>query len=458
MPAPLRSIPASIWGYYLKWWRYDGTTEAMIQEILERDFWSDEKWQAWQQERLVFILHRAATKVPYYRSLWGERRRKGVRSSWELLENWPVLSKKDLRSNHPQNFLVEGLNQNSLYPEHTSGTTGTPLVIYNSRKTLQEWYAIYEARIRHWNGVSRFSKWGIIGGQMIVPQNQNKPPFWVWNQGLNQLYLSAYHISPQSIPAYIQAMVKYKLIYLLGYPSALYTIADEARGLGIKPPVLKVIIANAEPLYIWQKQVIEDYFQCPVRNTYGMSENVSAAGECSAGNLHLFPDVGVTEIVEYESDIHVNPGDTGRLICTGLINQDMPLIRYEVGDTGSKNHLHGGCSCGRNLPVLKNIEGRIDDMIITPDGRNIGRLDPVFKTGFKIKEAQIIQEDLRSITVNIVPSDGYDQIEKNKILRGIQQYIGNDMDINIQTVNYIPRTSSGKFKAVISLINKTEVL
>ncbi|PKO09641.1 MAG: hypothetical protein CVU40_10125 [Chloroflexi bacterium HGW-Chloroflexi-2] len=454
LPGSLRSIPASVWGYYLRWWRYSTSTESMIEKIIEHDTWPTEKWQEWQQERLQLILHRAATKVPYYRSLWSEHRRKGGRSSYELLENWPILSKKDLSSNHPKNFLVEDLNPKSLYPEHTSGTTGTPLVIYNSKKTLQQWYAIYEARIRHWNGVSRFNRWGIIGGQMIVPQSQTKPPFWVWNQGLNQLYLSAYHLSPQAIPAYIHAIGRYKLIYLLGYPSALYTIANEARSLGIIPPKLKVIIANAEPLFVWQKQVIEDYFQCPIRNTYGMSENVTAAGECSAGNLHLFPDVGITEVFAFDADTSVNPGETGRLICTGLINPDMPLIRYEVGDIGAVTNSDSGCSCGRNLPLLTNIEGRIDDMVITPDGRRIGRLDPVFKSNMRVKEAQIIQENLSFVRVKVVPSEGFNQSDEIEIQKRIDQRLGASITVVIETVDEIPRTKAGKFKAVISHVQK----
>ena len=420
-PYPIKSLSASCWGYYLKWWRYGSKTETLMEEILDRDTWSAEKWKEWQEVRLANILHRAATEVPYYQSVWNERRKKGDRSNFELLSNWPVLSKQELKIKNPLLFLADGINPRKLYPEHTSGTTGTPLIIYNSRETLRTWYTIYEARIRRWNGVSKNDRWGIIGGQLIISQKQNNPPYWIWNQGLNQLYLSAYHIKLTTIKYYLDAIKKFKLVYLLGYPSALYTIAYEGLDQNLTPPELKVIISNAEPLYEWQKLTIQEFFKCPIKNTYGMSETVTAAAECNYGKMHLFSDVGITEIFKFDEDLKVFPGEIGRLICTGLLNPDMPLIRYEVGDTGAIETSSEICSCGKTLPIIKNIEGRLDDLIITPDGRRIGRLDPVFKSGFKIKEAQIIQEDLRSITVNIVPSDGFDQLEINRILNSIQQ-------------------------------------
>jgi phenylacetate-CoA ligase len=449
-PTSFRSFAASVWGYYLRWWRYGSETEAMVEECLSRDNWSDDKWQSWQEERLACILHRAATTVPFYRSIWNERRKKGDKTSWEILENWPILTKELLRSNDPRSFLTSDQNPKYLYAEHTSGTTGTPLTIYNSRKTLQKWYSIYEARIRRWNEVSRNDRWGIIGGQLVVPQTQVKTPFWVWNQGLNQLYLSAYHISSNTTQNYIEAIKKYELVYLLSYPSSLYSIAQDALTKKIIPPSLKVIISNAEPLYSWQKETIENFFQCPVRNTYGMSEIVIAASECSAGKLHLMPDVGITEVLEFETDEPVKPWETGRLICTGLLNQDMPLIRYEVGDTGAINNSVKTCSCSRNLPIITNIEGRIDDLIITPAGRHIGRLDPVFKADFQIKEAQIVQEEIDVLKVYVVPSTGFNKKEKNRIQNSIQQYVGNEMSVFICTVNEISRTKSGKFKAVVS--------
>src|SRR6266542_6866126 len=129
LPSPLRSVPASLRGYYLSAWRYGPETGRMAEETLERDHWGAARWQAWQEEKLAFVLHLAATRVPYYREQWAERRRKGDRASWEYLENWPILDKESVRG-HSEAFVVEGLNIRRLFNDHTSGTTGKPLDIY----------------------------------------------------------------------------------------------------------------------------------------------------------------------------------------------------------------------------------------------------------------------------------------------------------------------------------------
>jgi len=188
-------------------------------------------------------------------------------------------------------------------------------------KTVHQWYAIYEARMRIWHGVNRNSRWGIIGGQLVTPISQQEPPFWVWNRGLRQLYLSAYHISKKTIKDYLAAMSNYGLSYLLGYTSALYTIAKDGVSVGLNAPKLEIVLCNAEPVYDFQRQIIEAFFNCPVRETYGMTEIVVAASECEKGSLHLFPDVGILEVLSFVSDSRAEEKQSGRFVCTGLLNE-----------------------------------------------------------------------------------------------------------------------------------------
>ena len=164
LPARLRSVAASLRGYYLRRWRYGPDTEGLVEEALQREHWTAEQWRCWQADRLAHILHRAATHVPYYRSHWEARRRRGDRASWEQLENWPVLEKEPLRQN-PRSFLADDCNPQKMFLERTSGTTGTPLSVWQSREMLRAWYALYEARSHRWYGVSRRDRWAILGGQ-----------------------------------------------------------------------------------------------------------------------------------------------------------------------------------------------------------------------------------------------------------------------------------------------------
>lgn len=130
LPAWGRSIAASLRGYYLSSWRYDKQTEKLVEEILERDRWSEQQWKDWQENRLSFVLHRAATKVPFYREQWAERRRKGDKSSWGYLENWTILEKQTLRERNPE-FVAEDCDRSKMFLDTTSGTTGTSLSIWS---------------------------------------------------------------------------------------------------------------------------------------------------------------------------------------------------------------------------------------------------------------------------------------------------------------------------------------
>src|SRR5439155_9001358 len=120
--------------------------------------------------------------------------------------------------------------------------------------------------------VSRNDRWAILGGQLIVPIERRTPPFWVWNAGLKQLYLSSYHLAPDLIAAYLDALVRFRVTYVLGYSSALHALARGALALGRRDVALKVVVTNAEPLFDFERRAIAEAFGCPVRETYGMAE------------------------------------------------------------------------------------------------------------------------------------------------------------------------------------------
>jgi phenylacetate-CoA ligase len=447
LPAGSRSVVASLRGYYLSRWRYDKFTERLVEEALERDAWSEKQWSEWRAERLSYILDRAATRVPYYRQLWEERRRNGDKASPQYLENWPLLEKTTLRT-RSREFVADDRSVSRMFHEHTSGTTGGQLDLWFDRDAVKQWYALFEARCRRWNGVSRHDRWAILGGQLVTPVSQQRPPFWIWNAGMNQLYLSSYHLSPPLIRHYLQAIVRYRIKYILGYPSAIYSLALEALKLRRNDLKMDVILTNAEPLYQHQREAIAEAFSCPVRETYGMAEVVAAASECDHGSLHQWPDVGIIERAR-------NPAsaDSGDLICTGLINADMPLIRYRVGDYGKLSL--DRCACGRNLPLLESIDGRSDDVLLTSDGREVGRLDPIFKNKLPIIEAQIIQESLKTIRIRYVPSADFTSDTLRTLTESVRERLG-DVEVIYDKESEIPRTSRGKFRAVICNLTPAE--
>ncbi len=199
-----------------------------------------------------------------------------------------------------------------------------------------DWYALFEARIRRWNGVSLGDRWAHLGGQRVTPIGRRQPPFWVWNGGMHQLYMSTYHIKADTAAAYLEAMRRRRIRYVFGYASALYALAAAAKESGAEAPAMSVVISNAEAFYKFQREAIASVFQCPVRDTYGQAEIVCGASECAEGAMHLWPEVGLTEWMRDDADEPVEPGRAGRMICTAFLNPTMPLIRYEVGDRSTR--------------------------------------------------------------------------------------------------------------------------
>ncbi len=446
LPPSTRSMVATGRGAYLRYWRYDRVTEKLVAEALERENWTPEQWKKWREERLAYLLHRAATRVPYYRGVWEKRRRNGSRVSWQYLENWEILEKAPLREN-PEAFVADDCRSWRMFAEHTSGTTAKPVTLWRTRQVQRAWYALLEARTRHWYGISRRDRWGIFGGQLIVPVTHRKPPFWTWNAALRQLYLSSFHLAPDLVGYYLDALKKYQVKSLLGYSSALFFVAQHALRLGRRDIKMSVVVTNAEPLSKLQRRVISEAFQCPVRETYGSAEIVGAASECNEGKMHLWPEVGLLESVDASTQIQ--NGVFGELICTGLLNEDMPLIRYRIGDRAVlEQNGNTSCTCGRQLPLIGSIEGRVDDVLYTTDGRRIGRLDPAFKGTMPILEAQVIQESLESIRILYVPAPGFDLKTKHALGRAVRDYLG-PVEVILEEVGQIPREKNGKFRAVI---------
>jgi phenylacetate-CoA ligase len=453
LPTPLRSVAASLQGYRLRWWRFGKETDRLAAEALERDSWSAEQWKAWQQERLAYILHRAATQVPYYRASWAERRRRGDLRSFEQLEHWPVLHKDTLRNN-PAAFVADDCATRSMYADHTSGTTGTPLTIWLSRSSVRQWYALFEARTRRWHGVDRHDRWGLLGGQPVVGPDQKSPPFWVWNAGLNQLYLSAMHIAPWSVRAYLDAIRKYKIQYLVGYSSSLYFLGLEAEASGEGFPDLKAVITNAEPLFDYQRRAIRDGFRCTVQETYGLCEYVCGAAECTGGRLHLWPEMGVVEILD-EEDHPVPPGAPGRIIATGLLNGDMPLVRYDTRDRGELSIDATTCSCSRSLPSFGKVWGRWDDVVVTKDGRRPVLLDRIFDPPVHVREGQIIQDAIGKFRLRVVPAEGWTPADEEILKAALISLVG-EAEVSIELTPQIERTWAGKFRIIISHVGKNQ--
>lgn len=358
-----------------------------------------------------------------------------------------MLEKETVRRG-PLSLVADDCSARRMIRVHTSGTTGTPLEVYRSRATEMAWYAMFEVRVRQRWGLRWSDRWVHLGGRLVREAAATEPPFWVHNRGLHQLYMSSYHLSPSHAASYLEAISRFGARSFVGYTSSLATLAQfqlELRIEGIEP---RVVIANAEPVYRHQRDVIERAFGCPLVETYGMAELAVAAARCTEGNLHLWPDVGRVEILS-DAGHPAAPGEIGHLVATGLLNPDQPLIRYRTGDLAAAPEDDFFCPCGDPTPILLSLEGRADDVLVTSEGRRVGRLDPVFKMGVHIREAQIVQRRLDRFAIRYVSAPGFTASEGEHMVQALRDRVG-PYPVDLEPVAKIARTRAGKFRAVVS--------
>lgn len=452
-PPALRSVAATVRGMQLRRIRYGADTDQLIAEALERELWSSDRWQAWQEQTLPELLHHAATTVPFYREQWSRRRARGDRSSWEDIHNWPVLTKESVRQN-PRSFLSEKPGRGRLVRESTSGTTGKPMEFWFSEGTLRQYYALHDCRLRTWNGVSRFEPWAIFGGQPVVRATARRPPYWVHNRAMRQVYFSANHVSSTTAKDLCRELHKFEATHIITYPSPFTYLAALCTEQHLPAPNVKVVLANAEPLFDWQKDIIARWLGRKPLETYGMAEKLVGASECEAGSLHLWPELGHTEIVDGESTAEVPAGAVGEIVATGFLSREMPLIRYQTGDRAAFKAVSSVCACGRTLPLVDHIEGRSADMLIAPDGRRIIPINAIFY-GLPLVELQIIQEDATRLYVLTVPGRGFDSSTSAEIVSRLRWRV-EGMEVIVKTVDAIPRGPNGKFRPVINRLLAAE--
>ena len=450
LPPSLMSVVASLQAYALKRRRYGAIYEAALPAIRERTLWGRSRWEDFQRRQLAEVLSRAAAAIPAH------RRKAALRGSetvdpLDILRKWPLMDVQHFR-NHPEEYIDPDYGTRNCFVLYTSGSTGTPKKIVRDARAEQLNYAYAEARWRNNGGVKLGDRWVMIGGQLVVPVSRTRPPFWVGAYPMGQLYMSSYHLQPEFAEDYMRAIEAWRPTYVLGYASSLNMLAEFSEKTGIKPR-LTCILSNAEPLYAHVRERLQRAFDCPVFDTYGGTEGAFLGFECRAGRMHMSPDFGVFEILR-EDGSPCAEGEVGRAVVTGLTNRAMPLIRYPTGDSVAWA-VGGECRCGCSFPVLQSIEGRTDDLLQLPNGRVVGRLDPVFKADLPIREAQIALKTSGTMEVRIVPDRTADGTTKwsadheRALARELRARIGEGIPINIRLVGSIPRGSNNKFRAVV---------
>ncbi len=450
-PVAVQNLMASVQGYRWARRRYNRQFKRYLSSLMSSQWSSSQEFEQLQTQQLRSLVKEALENVPHYKASLRPfaGRVDGLRLA--DLADLPFIDKAQIRS-----ALESFLNRSRLsygYCEgHTSGTSGAPMVWPYDWDSWRQTFAL-RARQYRWAGFTGQETSVRFSGRTLLGTRKTGPPFGRYNAAESQWLFSTYHMTPQTLPRYYEELCAIQPAYLDGYPSALFALAQWTNG-NVSHKRLRpwAIIATAETLEDYQREEIERAFTCRVFDYYSSSEGAPWITQCQAGGKHINPESGIVEFLR-DDGTPCAPDEPGEVVVTSFYQRSLPLIRYRIGDRGIPSEER--CPCGRQMPLIRRILGREDDVLYSSERGEVGSAGlstALYKLHGRLKEAQIQQTALDQYLVRYVPEGGdLSDGELRTLIEQLQARLGTVARVEIQKVAQIARGAAGKTRLVIGL-------
>jgi phenylacetate-CoA ligase len=430
-------------------WEIDNGTHVLpaLRELEGSQWLSGEELAHRQWEKVTRMVADAYEKVPYYRDVLQKAgvHPLDIRTPGDFARI-PVLTKADIRRQGDRLFHA-AFDPAELIPAKTGGSTGKSLTIYadcdcrDSRNAA----AIRSDRWAGWDlGRKRAALWG------------NPPTPHTWRAGLREMlhdrtvYLDTMNMSDASMGEFARLWRTSRPEVLFGHSHSLFIWAAWLEQQGIDDIRPAGIISTSMMLLQSERVVIERVFGCAVTDRYGCEEVGLIACECERHDgYHLNVDHLYVEFLD-EAGSPAGPGEPAAIVVTDLINRGQPLIRYRVEDVGSWSSRR--CACGRGLPLMESVSGRVADFLYRRDGSRVAGVSMVERTltAFPgIEQMQIVQDAIDGLTLRLVRMEGYGPEVERQLVAEFRQVFGPSTRIVCEYVARIPQLPSGKFRFAI---------
>ncbi len=413
------------------------------------DLLSREEILAYQQKELGDLLRFAVDEVPYYRK-YGSAVTKF--KPFDALKEFPLNTKPEV-----QQHLTE-LTARCNIPHHqarTSGTSGNQLTFYEDDITYPR-----EMGYMH-------SQWKRVGYcpcrrkavfRDITLRRKIPGVYWQYNPIHNELQFSPFHMSEANLPLYLERLIQYKPHFLHGYPSAIDILAEyilRNDSTRLLPPV-QCALLGSEGCTATQRERIAEAFRTRVFTWYGHSERTVLGGECERSSYyHHFPGYGVLEILKSDGS-QVDCDGEGEIVGTGFLNRYMPLIRYRTDDYAIRRTYH--CRCGRQWDRFSDVISRrnTDGCVVGKSGQRFSlvMLETPSQVFRNVIRFQYYQERQGGLHIRIMANAKFRADEARIIVEEHRKRFLDEMDIDIEYVDNIPLTKSGKQLWIVSQLNK----
>lgn len=398
-----------------------------------------------QWQRLRGLLQHAYQQCPFYRQRFAEV---GLvptdLRSLEDLRALPVLEKRDIQVNGAR-MVARDWPRHDLIRNQTGGSTGTPVTFYLSgdRKCSRA-----AATLRH----NRWAGWEIGDKTAVIWGAPRDRPVDGWRSRLRgavlrePLWLDTACLTEATLDAFQTALLRYRPRIILAYARAAVLFAQYLEATNRPAYRPHALVTSAEVLEGEDRVLLERVFGCPVFNRYGCREVSVIASECSAhAGLHT---MGEGLYVEIETPAGpARPGEMGSILITDLFNQAMPLIRYRIGDLGA--WAEGVCPCGRGLPRLEKVAGRVTDFLVGSEGQLVSG---VFLATYVVAQrpslgqVQIRQHRAGEVIYRINPGRDFSYgTDLEYLCKATRQYLGQETRAEAVLVDELPTEPSCKF-------------
>jgi phenylacetate-CoA ligase len=403
-----------------------------------------------QAQKLRDFIHNIYHHVAYYRNLFDslDLKPSDIQTKSDLAK-LPLLTKELIRNNFDE---LSADDAGPLRRFNTGGSSGQPLVFLLGKERVSHDVAAKWRATRWWN-VDIGDKEVVVWGSPIELNKQDRIKIWRDKLFRSKL-ISAFDLTEEKILSFIEQINSKKPSMLFGYPSVFFLVAKIAKQHQIRLDQIgiKVVFVTSERLYPYQRELIEEVFSAPVANGYGGRDAGFIAHQCPAGSLHISAEDIIVEIIDREGKI-LPPDQTGEIVVTHLATGEFPFLRYKTGDVGALSS--SKCSCGRQLPILINLEGRTTDFVVASDGTIMHGLALIYilREYPEISDFKINQESKKKTTIHIVTTPEFNNDILPIISDKFKQRLGNDVNIEFEFTDKIMPELSGKFRYVVSKVN-----
>lgn len=416
----------------------------------EKTQWLDEQAiRELQLNKLNSLLAHCWKNVPFLRRFWTDAglTAKPLQDMTQFAD-YPVLTKQHITENY-DDMRARGF-QDAVLTKTTGGSTGQPFRFEYSEENYARRNAAMWRGYR-WCGTDLGRRtaylWGTGGPQ----------PGWagvkerLYHRAYNRILLSAFTMTESNLSDYASEFARFRPEVMVGYVAPLVSLSRWMLSTQTKIPTVRTVITGAEALTERERELIASAFEAPVFNSYGCREFMLLACECEERDgLHVSADhLHVETLGDDNVPVH---GESGNVCVTDFHNYAMPFVRYLNGDRATSSARR--CGCGRSLPLLESIDGRILDVITSPDGRIVPGEFFVYAMLdiLSVDNYQFVQVAEDRLEVHIVPRADFGQQDREKIMAKLVKFIGHDLKVDILEVPEIRSTPSGKRRVTISQI------